>query len=129
MTTATSEDTEITLGTGKMLALFFGLVALCAVFFAMGFSLGRSSGLKPSAAEVAAPTVTTAGNVRPSAVKPTTPPADMTFYKAVGDKNADSQLTAQTKDTPAPAADTTTVPPPPATTNLPADAASPPANA
>lgn len=43
MATATSQDTEITLGTGKMLALFFGLVALCAVFFGMGFSLGRSS--------------------------------------------------------------------------------------
>ena len=42
MATATSQDTEITLGTGKMLALFFGLVALCAVFFGMGFSLGRS---------------------------------------------------------------------------------------
>ena len=40
---ADSEDTEITLGTGKMLALFFGLVALCAVFFGMGFSLGKSS--------------------------------------------------------------------------------------
>ena len=39
MATAT-QDTEITLGTGKMLALFFGLVALCAVFFGMGFSLG-----------------------------------------------------------------------------------------
>ena len=38
---AVSEDTEITLGTGKMLALFFGLVALCAVFFGMGFSLGK----------------------------------------------------------------------------------------
>jgi hypothetical protein len=37
MAVATSEDTEITLGTGKMLLLFFGLVALCAVFFAMGF--------------------------------------------------------------------------------------------
>ena len=40
---AASEDTEITLGTGKMLALFFGLVALCAVFFGMGFSLGKNS--------------------------------------------------------------------------------------
>ena len=40
---ASAEDTEITLGTGKMLALFFGLVALCAVFFGMGFSLGKSS--------------------------------------------------------------------------------------
>ena len=94
MTKAASEDTEITLGTGKMLALFFGLVALCAVFFAMGFSLGRTSGLKPSAAELAPPPVTTAGNVRPSAVKPTSPAADMTFYKAVSDKNADSQQSA-----------------------------------
>ena len=40
---AASEDTEITLGTGKMLVLFFGLVALCAVFFGMGYSLGKSS--------------------------------------------------------------------------------------
>lgn len=36
-------DTEITLGTGKMLAFFFGLVILCAVFFGMGFSMGRNS--------------------------------------------------------------------------------------
>jgi DedD protein len=38
-----ADDTEITLGTGKMLALFFGLVILCAVFFGMGFSMGRNS--------------------------------------------------------------------------------------
>ena len=37
-----SQDTEITLGTGKMLALFFGLVALCGVFFGMGFYAGKS---------------------------------------------------------------------------------------
>jgi len=36
-------DTEITLGTGKMLGLFFGLVILCAVFFGMGFSMGKNS--------------------------------------------------------------------------------------
>ena len=47
----TAEDTEITLGTGKMLVLFFGLVALCAVFFATGFSLGRNSALRTSAAD------------------------------------------------------------------------------
>jgi cell division septation protein DedD len=119
MTKTTSEDTEITLGTGKMLALFFGLVALCAVFFAMGFSLGRNSGLKPSAAEVSPPAVTTAANVRPSAVKPTAPAADMTFYKAVSDKNADSQLTAKNEDPPA--VDAATTPPAPATTPSPAD--------
>jgi DedD protein len=95
MTTATSEDTEITLGTGKMLALFFGLVALCAVFFAMGFSLGRTSEVKPSAAETSPPTVTAAANVRPSAVKPTAPATDTNSYKAVSDKNSDGQLTGR----------------------------------
>jgi DedD protein len=38
-----TNDTEITLGTGKMLAIFFGLVILCAVFFGMGFSMGKNS--------------------------------------------------------------------------------------
>jgi DedD protein len=38
-----SEDTEITLGTGKMLALFFGLVILCATFFGLGYSIGHNS--------------------------------------------------------------------------------------
>jgi hypothetical protein len=33
---ASSEDTEITLGTGKLLVLFFGLVGVCALFFALG---------------------------------------------------------------------------------------------
>jgi DedD protein len=128
MTTATSEDTEITLGTGKMLALFFSLVALCAVFFAMGFSLGRNSGNKPSAAELAPAAVTTAGNVRPSAVKPAAPAADMTFYKAVSDKNADSQLTAKHED--APATDAAATPATSATATPPADpAVAPPSSA
>ncbi len=74
MTKAASEDTEITLGTGKMLALFFGLVALCAVFFAMGFSLGRTSGLKPSAAEAAPPAVTAAAMSAPRRSNPPFPP-------------------------------------------------------
>jgi DedD protein len=126
MTKAASEDTEITLGTGKMLALFFGLVALCAVFFAMGFSLGRTSGLKPSAAEAAPAAVTTAGSVRPSAVKPPTPATDMTFYKAVSDKNADSQLTAKTEEAPAPATDAGVTAPAAATAD---PMVAPPANA
>ena len=32
---ASSEDTEITLGTGKLLVLFFSLVGVCALFFAL----------------------------------------------------------------------------------------------
>jgi DedD protein len=69
MAVATSEDTEITLGTGKMLLLFFALVALCAVFFAMGFSIGRNSVLKTPLADVSPSVPTTPGNTRPSAVK------------------------------------------------------------
>src|SRR5512140_1255698 len=54
-------DTEITLGTGKMLVLFFGLVLLCAVFFGMGFTMGKNS--VRSAPELQA----TPTGVRPSA--------------------------------------------------------------
>jgi DedD protein len=92
MPTATSQDTEITLGTGKMLALFFGLVAVCAVFFGMGFSLGRSS-VRIASPDVPATTTVTTGGQRPSAVKTNgaTTPADMTFYKAVESKGGDSQ--------------------------------------
>ncbi len=37
------EDTEITLGTGKMLVLFFGLVVLCGLFFGTGYMIGHNS--------------------------------------------------------------------------------------
>jgi DedD protein len=89
-----SQDTEITLGTGKMLALFFGLVALCAVFFGIGYSLGRNSVSRIAPSDLpSAATPATTGGLRPSAVKTTstTPPADMTFYKAVESKDGNSQ--------------------------------------
>src|ERR1700690_1737725 len=103
MTNATSQDTEITLGTGKMLALFFGLVALCAVFFGMGFSLGRSS-VRIASPDVPASTAVTTSAVRPSAVKTAsaTPPADMTFYKAVASKDGNSQPAIKDASTAAP---------------------------
>jgi DedD protein len=59
-----TNDTEITLGTGKMLALFFGLVILCAIFFGMGFSMGRNS--VKSAPELL-PSPSASGSTRPSA--------------------------------------------------------------
>jgi DedD protein len=36
-------DTEITLGTGKLLGIFFALAVICAVFFTMGYLLGKST--------------------------------------------------------------------------------------
>jgi DedD protein len=97
---AASEDTEITLGTGKMLALFFGLVALCAVFFGMGFSLGKNSA-KPGGDALAG--TGAASSVRPTAVKAAEPhpPTDLTFYKAVGQKDSNADLTPKTADAPA----------------------------
>jgi DedD protein len=95
---AVAEDTEITLGTGKMLALFFGLVALCAVFFGMGFSLGKNSA-RPNG-DVAA---TSAASVRPTAVKAAEAraPSDLTFYKAVEQKESNAELTAKSAEPPA----------------------------
>jgi DedD protein len=90
---ATSQDTEITLGTGKMLTLFFGLVVLCAVFFGMGFSLGRSS-VKPLSADLSSAPGTNQQATRPSAVKPTSAsPSNLTFYKAVERKDSDTPAT------------------------------------
>jgi DedD protein len=107
---AGTEDTEITLGTGKMLALFFGLVALCAVFFGMGFSLGKNSA-KPGGDPLAA--AGAPGAVRPTAVKANNPrpPSDLTFYKAVGQKDPDTQLAAKNADLP-PSASTAPKSPP-----------------
>lgn len=63
-----SEDTEITLGTGKMLALFFGLVILCATFFGLGYSMGHST-TKSSAELLPSP-----GTSRPSRLSPSSAP-------------------------------------------------------
>lgn len=86
------EDTEITLGMGKMLALFFGLVVLCAVFFGLGFSFGRNS---IQSATVQAPVQRLPITANPAA-KPagSSPESKLTFYKDVDKKDADSQLTS-----------------------------------
>lgn len=107
---ASSQDTEITLGTGKMLTLFFGLVVLCAVFFGMGFSLGRSS-VKPLTGDGMTAPATTNPAARPSAIKPASAPSNLTFYKAVERKDSDAPATpadttstaANDAPTPAPA--------------------------
>jgi DedD protein len=108
-----SQDTEITLGTGKMLVLFFGLVALCAVFFGMGFSLGRNSAKTATAGDLSPAATVPNSAVRPSAVKSgnsnPAPSSDLTFYKAVGQKDANAQLA--TNDTASNAPDTNASPP------------------
>jgi DedD protein len=107
---ASSQDTEITLATGKLLALFFGLVVVCAVFFALGYTLGRKS----------EPSLATAGSLVPLSSGNTTKPGGagtgstsstpMTFYKAVEQQNASPQLTpaSSVAGTSQPAAEPTT---------------------
>jgi DedD protein len=94
------QDTEITLGTGRMLAIFFAFVLVCAVFFAIGFSLGRRTSMAGAGSLLSAPSAAPATIVRPSAAKngapQTTPQSssnDFSFYKAVGERNADAALT------------------------------------
>lgn len=112
------QDTEITLGTGRMLAIFFGFVLVCAFFFAIGFSLGRRTTISDAGSSLSAPTGVPATVVRPSAAKngtpqPTPQSGDFSFYKAVGEKNTDAALmprdtkaqpTASTAEAPAPSA-------------------------
>ena len=106
-------DTEITLGTGKMLILFFGLVLLCAVFFGMGFTMGKNSvrsapelqatptGARPSAANSSttqAPTVqpqTSTPAVQPAPDNTTSPGQSAQQSAAGSDQNAAQQAGAQ----------------------------------
>src|SRR3974390_654602 len=87
---SSSQDTEITLGTGKLLVLFFGLVGVCALFFALGYSLGRRSepGLTASSPATALQPASTA---KSNSAAPSTTP--MTFYKNVEQKQASPELT------------------------------------
>ena len=98
-----SQDTEITLGTGKLLVMFFGLVGVCALFFALGYSLGRKS--EPSLTAANATGLPQASANTNKASSGSTPAQPMTFYKNVEQKDANPELTpAQAKtDNAAPA--------------------------
>jgi len=100
----TDQDEEVKQGTGRLLGLFFGLVIVCALFFSLGYSLGRRSVPEPvAAASTTAPAMAGAGaEAKPSPARaeaaskpdcatpgacPETAPKsttdELTFYKAV----------------------------------------------
>ncbi|MGH9514121.1 MAG: SPOR domain-containing protein [Terriglobales bacterium] len=101
-----SEDKEITLGTGKMLALFFGLVILCATFFGLGYSIGhgsakssaellpspstsRPSRLSPSSSTTSsAPTAQTPTDIRPADNQQAAPDSSSTASPSTPDQSA-----------------------------------------
>ena len=111
------EETDITIGPGKLLGLFFMLVMICGVFFAIGYSLGKTSAREqslndkaPLSASLNAPVVGDASTPKPSAAVTTraepdakpaegqenTPSApDLTFFSAV--KRTDQSKAATEK--------------------------------
>jgi DedD protein len=81
-------DTEIVLGTGKLLAIFFALAAICGTFFGLGYSLGRSSGPLAVQTEEAAKLVSSSGAKPAAGVTVSTPPAsDVTASPATDGSN------------------------------------------
>jgi DedD protein len=69
-------DTELTLGSGTLLAIFFGLVLLCGLCFGMGYALGhRGSGptaiTAPRPAPDQEPLQASSGIPKPSAIAQT----------------------------------------------------------
>jgi cell division protein FtsN len=103
-----AEDTEITLSTGKMLLIFFGLVVVCAVFFSAGYSLGKTSAKTPVVTSDPTLGAANAGAPKPSG-DATPAPADLSFYKAVESKEPDPQAKAPDEPAPGPVVETAAV--------------------
>jgi DedD protein len=106
-----AREEEITLGTGRLLGLFFGLVIVCALFFSLGFTLGRRSAPEPVAAASSANAATMGTEAKPSSARaetasqpdcatpgacPETAPKsttdELTFYKAVEQNEPKAKL-------------------------------------
>lgn len=118
-------DRELTLSTGAILAIFLGLVLLCAVFFGFGYNLGRKSTAVPNAppaaaandAEPAGTGSSSFDNFKPSPSSPSAPSSTTTVSTtaprpaATTNAATSSAETGRTpvpvRTTPAPAATTT----------------------
>jgi cell division protein FtsN len=73
-------DREVTISTTTLLAVFFGLVLLCGLFFGLGYTFGRRSPADPlAAAPVQAASQFSESQPKPSAAAQpvTTPPSDL----------------------------------------------------
>ena len=84
------ENTEITLGTGKLLGIFFGLVLLCSLFFTMGYMMGRSNSAGSRTEIVGGESSGSSAAGKPSAADKTPSPAPVTVV-AGPDSQAASQ--------------------------------------
>ena len=136
-------ERELTLSTGAILAIFLGLVLLCAVFFGFGYNLGRKSSTVsnaplPAAAHDTEPAGTessTFDNFKPSPNSPTsssstttTPaPTRAVETSAPANRTNEPSVTVPVHTPPAPAA--RPIPPPASNTSTSTHAAQPAAPA
>jgi DedD protein len=96
----TTQNTEITLGMGKLLAIFFLAVIVCGAFFGMGYSLGKNSTpLNPMGQNLAGISVSSGGN-KPTAgtvAKPLPPDCATSTSGCIPAQNtSDSNATSST---------------------------------
>jgi cell division septation protein DedD len=91
--TQTDGEKELVLGNKQLISLFFVVVALCGVFFAMGYMIGRNSTRMAlaGAGDAATPTDSASGQRRQQASEP---PREM---------QSDASPAPATTETPAPA--------------------------
>lgn len=142
---AGSRDTEITLGVGKLVGLFFLLAIICAVAFGMGYTYGRNGAKQQALLVQEAPSpAPTSAAAKPLPVQQTPAPGradcpkgqncqpaaapaqDLGFYKAVEQKEVNPRLTAAQLAPPPPNAQSAKTPQPkalPVATTVPAIAA------
>ena len=135
-------DRELTLSTGAILAIFLGLVLLCAVFFGFGYNLGRKSTAVPNAplpaatndAEPAGTANSSFDNFKPSPNSPSSTTATTTTPATTTNTSKSStvteRVTVPVHTTPAPVPTTTRpVAPSLANPSTPTRASQPPAPA
>jgi len=126
------EYSEVHTGTGKLLLLFVGLVMVCAVFFGLGYTMGKSAAVKAGSLVPEAAAATPSDASKPSPAVPADSAAcpqgqdcsaqgaapassdQMTFYKSVEQKDANAQLAPPSAG--APDAGASAAPAPAATT-------------
>jgi DedD protein len=106
---AETQDTEVTLSTGKLLGFFFGMVVVCGIFFSLGYLVGKGSsqaGQPVMTDSAAASNISGNGGVKPSpGHNPAAPAATLACNP--GDANCPTPATnsesAAITSTPAPA--------------------------
>lgn len=119
-----TEQRELTLNTGAILAIFLGLVLLCAVFFGFGYNLGRKSTTGATVPPVPAANAdqpatannSTFDNFKPSPSSPSNPapaPVAISAAPAAASAAPSNTVTVGTQPPP-PTTHTTPAPPRPA---------------